>query len=165
MDIEEGRLGPLHLYAISSGPAPIPRDEVPPVVYRLFEQLRERLADIDIEISGRAIAWYERVIGEFGEHSQRVWVGYVADDDEVGGEMSPIVLDGAEHVAIGMHHGPMATIRQSWNELFDWVHEHGGHSAGYMREVHLKAWPYPEDEWVTKLELPFDEDDDDPIGE
>ncbi|GAA4188712.1 hypothetical protein GCM10022288_15450 [Gryllotalpicola kribbensis] len=155
MDISETRIDALHVYAISSGPAPIPRDQVPPVVYQLFDQLRDRLADIDIAISGRAIAWYERVTGEFGEHSQRAWVGYVAGADEIGGEISPVVLDGAEHVAIGTHYGPMATIRQSWNELFDWVHEHGGHSAGYAREVHLRAWPEPEENWVTRLELPF----------
>jgi len=156
MDITESRLGALHVYAISSGPAPIPRDQVPPVVYRLFDQLRDRLADIEIEVPGRAIAWYERVTGEFGEHSQRAWVGYVADADEVGGEISPIVLDGAEHVAVGIHYGPMRTIRQSWDELFEWVHQHGGHSAGYAREVHLTAWPEPEEEWVTRLELPFE---------
>ncbi|GAA4159290.1 hypothetical protein GCM10022286_13440 [Gryllotalpicola daejeonensis] len=158
MDIRESRVEALHVYAISSGPAPIPRDEVPPVVYRLFEQLRERLADIEIEVSGRAIAWYERVTGEFGESSQRAWVGYVASVGEAGGEISPVVLDGAEHVAIGIHYGPMSTIRQSWNELFDWVHAHGGHSAGYAREVHLTAWPEPEEKWVTRLELPFDTD-------
>ncbi|MCL2516673.1 MAG: GyrI-like domain-containing protein [Microbacteriaceae bacterium] len=156
MEIHVGSVEPLHAYALSSGPAPIARDEIAPVVYRLFDQLAARLRAEGIAPPEQGIAWYEQMTGEFGEHTQRVWVGFVAPDHAVGGEISPVVLDGAKRVAIGIHHGPMSTIRESWNELIDWVHEHGGHSAGYAREVHLKAWPAPEEEWITELELPFD---------
>jgi len=156
MEIEVAEIEPLHAYAMSSGPAPIPQTEIAPVVYRLFEQLASRLRAAGVEPTGKGIAWYEQMTGEFGEHSQRVWVGYIVPDEEIGGEISPVVLDGAKRVAVGVHHGPMSTIRESWNELIDWVHEHGGHSAGYAREVHLKAGPAPEEEWITELELPFD---------
>ncbi|MFC4242083.1 GyrI-like domain-containing protein [Gryllotalpicola reticulitermitis] len=155
MEIRIEKVEPLHVYAMSSGPAPIPREQIPPVTYRLFDLLAGRLIEIGVEPPETGVAWYERMTGEFGEHSQRVWVGYIVEGNAFG-EISPVVLDGAENVAVGIHYGPMAGIRESWNELFDWVHEHGGHSAGYAREVHVKARPLPEEQWVTRLELPFE---------
>jgi len=157
MEVHVGSIEPLRVYAISSGPAPIPREQIQAVTFRLFEQLSERLRAIGIEPPETGIAWFERMTGEFGEHSQRVWVGFIEPGEGPIAEISPVVLDGARRVAVATHLGPMSTIRESWNELFDWVHEHGGHSAGYAREVHLRAWPAPEAEWVTELELPFED--------
>lgn len=156
MEIRVEKVEPLRVYAMSSGPTPIPRDRIPAVTYQLFDLLAARLSEIGIEPPETGVAWYERMTGEFGESSQRVWAGFIVLDEHARGEISPVVLDGAQNVAVGIHHGPMAGIRESWNELFDWVHEHGGHSAGYAREVHVKAWPLPEEEWVTRLELPFE---------
>lgn len=155
MEISVERVEPLHVYAMSSGPAPIPREQIPAVTYGLFDLLAERLIATGIEPPATGVAWYERMTGEFGENSQRVWAGYIVSDGATG-EISPVVLSGAERVAVAVHYGPMATIRESWNELFEWVHEHGGHSAGYAREVHVTARPLPESEWVTRLELPFE---------
>jgi len=155
MEIRVERVQPLHVYAMSSGPTPIPREQVQAVTYQLFDLLVQRLAAIGIDEPETGLAWYERMTGEFGESSQRVWVGYLVPADALG-EISPVVLDGADRVAVAVHHGPMASIRDTWNELFDWVHAQGGHSAGYAREVHVKAYPFPESDWVTRLELPFE---------
>jgi len=156
MKIEVASVEPLRVYAISSGPTPIPRDRIPAVTYRLFDQLADRLRAIGVEPPKTGIAWYERMTGEFGESSQRVWAGFIDLEGNARREISPVVLDGARRVAVAVHYGPMASIRDSWNELFDWVHAHGGHSAGYAREVHVTAWPLPEEQWVTRLELPFE---------
>jgi len=155
MKITVERVQPLHVYAMSSGPAPIPREQIPAVTYGLFDLLAERLIAIGIRPPETGVAWYERMTGEFGESSQRVWAGYIVSA-HAPAEISPVVLSGAENVAVAVHYGPMANIRESWNELFDWVHQHGGRSAGYAREVHVKARPLPESEWVTRLELPFE---------
>lgn len=146
---------PRRVYALSSGPSPIPRERVPQLVWVLFDRLTERLDDVGIDAPLPAVAWYERVTGELGEAAQRVWVGFTAPPGHLGGEISPVVLDGATQAAVATHHGDMATIHDSWEELFAWVRERGGHSAGYAREVHVRAQPLPEAQWVTELQLPF----------
>lgn len=154
MDIEITDVPPQRVYAMSSGPAPIPRDQLHVLIWRLFDQLDARLDAVGILPPPVHLVWYERVTGYIDQPSLRVWVGYTAEAEAREGEISPVVLDGA-HVAVGRVVGDAQLILDSWNELIDWVRSHGGHTVGWARQVHEKAWPLPEGQWETELQLPF----------
>jgi hypothetical protein len=157
MDIEITDVPPQRVYAVSSGPAPVPRDQLPSLIWRLFDQLDARLHHAGILPPPEHLVWYERVIGYLDQPSLRVWVGYAAPDGGDTGDISPVVLDGA-HVAVARVVGDEQEIRKAWSELTAWVREHGGQTSGWAREVHEKTWPLPDDQWVTELQLPFADD-------
>jgi effector-binding domain-containing protein len=154
MEIEIADVPPQRVYAISSGPAPIPREQLPALIWRLFDQLDARLDQVGIVPPPIHLVWYERVTGYLGDLSIRVWVGYAAPSPGEAGEIGPTVLDGA-HVAVTRVEGDPEKIRSAWNEMIDWVQAHGGRTSGWAREVHEKAWPLPQEQWVTELQLPF----------
>jgi len=156
MEIEIADVPPQHVYALSSGPSPIPREQLSQLIWRLFDQLDARLARAGIVPPPIHLVWYERLTGYLGQPSIRVWVGYAAPSgtEQRSSEISPVVLEGA-HAAVSRVEGPPQSIAASWEELIEWVRSHGGHTRGWARQVHQQAYPLPEDRWVTELQLPF----------
>ncbi|WP_022883137.1 GyrI-like domain-containing protein [Gryllotalpicola ginsengisoli] len=156
MDVEVTAIAPRRVYAMSSGPSPIPADRVAAVVGPLFDRLADRLTAEGIEPPLPAVAWYEGMLGEHGEQCRRIWVGFTAPSvTAADAGVSPVILDGAAQAAVAVHHGDPAAIRDSWTALYRWVEEHGGTPSGYAREVYLKVMPHPRSQWVTELQLPF----------
>jgi effector-binding domain-containing protein len=166
MEIEVTDVPAQRVYALSSGPSPIPREQLSPLIWRLFDQLDARLHQAGIIPPAIHLVWYERVTGYLDAPSIRVWVGYTAPSATPSvpsassaplapaADMSPIVLEGA-HAAVSRVVGPPQSISASWDQLIEQVRANGGHTIGWARQVHEKAYPSPESEWVTQLQLPF----------
>lgn len=149
------------VYALSSGPNPVPAERIGGIVGPLFEQLADNLRRAGVPVGFPAVAAYQGV-GEEG--CQRIWVAYTIPEDALA-QPSPsgvdlLALPAVERVASIVHSGPMSGIRDSWMALWSWVEE-GGHTVtGLCREVYLHDGPeVPQEQWVTELQVPIESED------
>lgn len=80
------------------------------------------------------------------------YVGAPAEGFEV------VELPALPDAVCGVHLGPMSNVHQTWQQLMQWIEEHGLQPIGACREVHLEAGDgSPDDDqsdWVTELQQP-----------
>lgn len=82
-----------------------------------------------------------------------VAVGYTTNLSEAPEGTEFIDLPTVEAVC-GVHLGPMATIRESWQEMHRWIHDNGYELIGPCRELYVRAESEDQANWVTELQQP-----------
>jgi len=86
------------------------------------------------------------------ESGMEVAVGYANPGPAPGGTE---VITLPEVTAVcGVHLGPMAGIRASWQDLHRWVLDNGYTFAGPCRELYVRAEADDQADWVTELQQP-----------
>jgi DNA-binding transcriptional MerR regulator len=146
--------------AVAAGWGPV---HITPVIGPLFEQLADRLQHAGVADFGPAIAIYRARDSAGPDDSTHpddsdevlVTAAFVVDDSTpTGDDFEVRMLPGIEQAAVIAHHGPVATIDQSWHALLDWTQFNGYEPSGVCREYYWSPPGEPQQNWVTDLQQP-----------
>ena len=139
-----------YLVAAASETAPDFEAEFAPIFARLYPLIYGELARLEIVPGGPTVAFYEPT----DDGQVKIWAGVpIAADAAIDSDcVSRVEMPSAERGATLVHHGPMATVDQSYMTLDRWIADAGEAPAGFAREVY-HACPPNQDDWVTELQF------------
>ena len=141
------------LRAVAESFAP---EAISPVIEPLYAELRGLLTRLDLKTVGPGLAWYEA--GPDEAVVVHAAAPVAADGSRREGQPDIVDLPEIPRAATILHHGPMADVMSTLQQLAVWVDAHGYRSLGYHREVYLE-YGCGEDPsaWVTELQEPVAE--------
>ncbi|WP_312719353.1 MerR family transcriptional regulator [Mobilicoccus sp.] len=130
--------------------ATMTHEEFVPRIGEMFGRVADLLAPTGISLETSVATYDEREAGV------DVFTGHPVPDSVAGALPDGLVfvdLPGGR-AACGVHLGEMASIGESWQELYRATLDGGHTPAGPCREVYLRSHPHPQSDWVTELQQP-----------
>ncbi len=121
------------------------------VVGPLFDEVAEVIG-ADAAAAGTAVALYD-----MNEDGVEVTAGFTIEG-EPGDGCELLELPAAARALSAVHHGTMAGIGESWRALHTAVLEHGLVPDWPSREVYLVSDSEDQQDWVTELQQPVQEE-------
>ncbi|MGW1200891.1 MerR family transcriptional regulator [Streptomyces sp. NPDC002536] len=139
------------LSGVAAGYAP---EQIGPVVGPLFDELCRRLTEAGVTPVGSGIAYYESAPGADGGDAILVHAAMPVATSAIGSGFTLVDLPAIDSAATIVHRGSMDDVMPTVQALARWIDANGHRSAGFARELCLKA---PEDRagWVTELQEPI----------
>ncbi|HQY98143.1 MAG TPA: MerR family transcriptional regulator [Phycicoccus sp.] len=126
--------------------------QIGPTIGPMFERLVGDMIAVGIDPASPTIAWYDAATEGDG---MRIAAGVpVTDASPTIPDTEEETLPAVDRAVTVVHHGDMASIQNTWQQLMRYCAAAGLSPSGRCREVYLATPLGREDAWVTELQQP-----------
>jgi DNA-binding transcriptional MerR regulator len=140
----------VRLAELSDTAASYEAESIGPVIQPLYPELIKRVQTAGLTMTGPGIAYYEQV-----DDGVRVHAGFQVNlEPGKTYDFDVVDLPAIEQAATIIHHGDMAGVESTGQQLAKWIEENGYQSSGFAREVYLQYGHGDPSTWVTELQEP-----------